>query len=249
MKTASKILALFLSCLLLISTFCACRNKKETDAPTPDSSGQLSSGDNEQSSGNDSQKEPDGSSSDTLPNTPEMPGIPDESDKPQKPTSNRDAEKTLTAKIEGVEESFVGTIFCSELTGGETSTVYSLYYDSEAVSIAEYDSSDRFVWTLSDGAYMEIVFHPALSSRDVAPSLLDDYINFKEIEFSGEIKLNENDLTCYKLQADDGSDFCDAYIFDCDAGCLSAVIAYSESQAEEVPPRFIAMLETLEFEE
>ena len=117
------------------------------------------------------------------------------------------------------------------LSTGDSS--YSITADPNIFSRASGDGFDRYYLAggSSDNSFMEIRYIDSVQAGDIAPSFLDRFFDYTDIEFSGENPVDSTGLIAETIQAKNGDIFMDAFLFNTRSGVIAVTISYT-SQAE-----------------
>ena len=95
-----------------------------------------------------------------------------------------------------------------------------------------------------DGSFINIELVTGNKAEFIAPSYLDGYIEYTDIEFSGVEKLGDTDYSAETVTATDGKMQCDGYLIDTDGGTVCIIACYPAGD-ELVHHSIMAVINTL----
>lgn len=164
--------------------------------------------------------------------------------------SGRDPVSELTYEADGESVTTEAVLVESDLgLGGRL--YYSMYLDSETLyTQRSADGKDTFTRALDSSmaglVSMELRLVEADNASSLAPSYLDGYIDYTDIEFSGKTKITENGIYAQTATASNSDSCAEAYLIDVASGVLAVVLSYPLELSESYAPLMRGMLYTLE---
>lgn len=162
-------------------------------------------------------------------------------------TSSSSADVTDSAEP-SESASPIGTQITGNVSGGSPDGEYTISVDEDRYYIVQEDGYDRFYDnTNSDEVvFLEIRYIEGAEASVLAPSFLDSYIEFTDIEYSGENKIGDTDISGETISATNGAMQLEAWLINTENGVLAVVISYTLESKDEQMGKLYAMLNTLE---
>ncbi len=132
-------------------------------------------------------------------------------------------------------------------TLGSGGSSYSVTADPNIFFRTSGDGFDRYYLSAgsSDNSFLEIRYIDSVQACDIAPSFLDRFFDYTDIEFSGENPVDNTGLIAETIQAKNGDIYMDAFLFNTSSGVIAVTISYT-SQSES--DSFHNLLDTLVLE-
>jgi hypothetical protein len=174
------------------------------------------------------------------------------------PTSAPESESTPAPSPDGVLSVDIDgknvEIAALKVTGGlraELPLSFEMFIDSKNYMRTEDDTVFRYAYSGdgTGGTFIEISLISGTTSEDIAPSFLNDYIDFTGIEFSSYTRVGRDALSGYKISADNSSLYTEAYLIDTEGDVAALVISCSKEYSDECLPYLNSMLNTFAFTE
>ena len=127
---------------------------------------------------------------------------------------------------------------------------FSLYSDTEAYEHVREVNSHRFNAVAEKGdadelSFMELLFIDGATTASLAPSFMDIYLSYDEIEFSASRAIGPSKLRCETIVAYNAEQYVAAYLYERSGGVAAFVISCSTDGNDYHRPRLTAMLDTL----
>lgn len=141
------------------------------------------------------------------------------------------------------EETADGTKYSITVPGSFVS--YSVVADETVFEHSRDDGSDTFMDVSEAGEYLSILFIEDSKAVKLAPSFLDQFINYDEFEQSGEEYIPGTEMAGEKVMANDGNTQLEAWLVDTDKGVLAVYISYNLSKKEIETEKLYKILGTL----
>ncbi len=123
---------------------------------------------------------------------------------------------------------------------------FEMYVAAEAYGETADKGRYRYAFTGDESGqtFVEISFISGSSAEELAPSFLNDYIDFTSIEFSSYEKVGRDGLSAYKINANGGGLHAEAYLIDTEGGAAALVISCRDEYLSGCLPYLAAMLDT-----
>lgn len=128
---------------------------------------------------------------------------------------------------------------------------FSLYSDTGTYGHEYAGNSHLFKVSAEDEAdadpltFMELLFVDGATTARLAPSFMDIYLEYDEIEFSASRTIGPARLRCETVVAYNDEQYVTAYLYDRSGGVAAFVISCSTDANDYHRPRLTAMLDTL----
>lgn len=125
---------------------------------------------------------------------------------------------------------------------------FSLYSDTDTYEHVREVNSHRFnvIGEETDElSFMELLFIDGATTASLAPSFMDIYLSYDEIEFSASRAIGPSKLRCETIVAYNAEQYVTAYLYERSGGVAAFVISCSTDGNDYHRPRLTAMLDTL----
>jgi len=186
--------------------------------------------------------------------TPETTPDPDGSESPDPDDPQNTPEsgdwKLLTIFVDETEYSAFAFPYDAQLRSAEPPVSFRIYYDTTTLDAVFQNNAYRFCGTDEEAdprVYMEISVITGASAAEIAPSFVDSYIDFTDIEFSSYTTIGANRLNADSITAYNAEQYVAAYLVDVANGVVTVTIS-SPSPNDASFHWFKAMLGTLEIQ-
>ena len=178
--------------------------------------------------------------------SPSTPPSPSASTVPDDSQPGRDEESTLRFMLGGKEVSERASLVSADFGTGIRGYGYNLYCLSSDFSYALEDGADKYSCRSVDNCYLELCYISDSTVEKALPAFLDSYLNYTDIEYTGDYNLADM-LYTQGATATDGTITYEAYLADADGGILAFILCYPNKEADNQALRLHAMLDSFEF--
>ncbi len=145
------------------------------------------------------------------------------------------------------EETADGTKYSITVPGSFIS--YSVITDRTVFEHLRTDGGDTFMDVSEAGEYLSISFIEDSKAAALAPSFLDQLINYNEFEQSGENYIPGTEISGETVAANDGNTQFEAWLVDTDKGVFAVVASYNLKNKEAETAKLYKILGTLTIDE
>lgn len=141
-----------------------------------------------------------------------------------------------------------GVSISGNVSGGSSEGDYSITVDETSYNYVHENGFDRFydVSNIDEVVFLEIRYIEGGEASLLQPSFLDSYIDFTDIEYSGENRIGETTIAGETISAKNAAMQMDAWLVNTENGVLAIVISYTLAEKDAQMSGLYGMLNTLE---
>jgi hypothetical protein len=121
------------------------------------------------------------------------------------------------------EETPDGALYHFTVPGG--SVTYAVTVDDGSFGLTNLDGHFKFTSKTDKNEFLDVSFIEGAKGADLAPSILNSYMKYKEFEQSGANYIDGTKITGETVAANDGTTEMTAWLVDTDKGVLAVVIS------------------------
>ena len=163
-------------------------------------------------------------------------------------TDEPSASPGITENTSPTESSAQGAVVSGNVSGGTDDGAYSITVNENDYTYMNENGSDRFYdnSNIDEVVFLEVRYIDGTTAETLAPSFLNSYIVFTDIEYSGVNEIEQTGIYGETISAKNDMMEMNAWLVDTENGVLAIVVSYTLENKDEQMTKLYAMLDTLE---